>query len=120
MSEHLRSSFRLSSMGGLQKLTLLSLATMVNTHIEEKENTIDLTTLVMNGDRSPRLYKIIEEDNDGNSSVEHGWRVMMEDNRLLNDVRFRDQFLYKAEIVQQFNDGDISIIEGRCSLFRIE
>ena len=51
MSEHLRSSCHmcLSSMGGLQKLTLLALATMVNTHMDERENMIDLTTLVMKG-----------------------------------------------------------------------
>ena len=99
-------------MGGLQELTLLALATIVSTHVQESVNKIDLTTLVMNGDKSPRLYQVIEEDNDGNFSVEQGWRMMKEDSKLLTEVRFRDQFLYNTDIVQQFNDGEIAIIEG--------
>ena len=53
MSEYLRISCHmcLSSMGGVQKLTLLALATMVN--MDESVNKIVLTTLVMNGDKSP-------------------------------------------------------------------
>ena len=38
--------------------------------------------------------------------------MMKEDNKLLTEVRFRDQFLYNTDIVQQFNDGEIAIIEG--------
>ena len=114
MSEYVRISCHmcLSSMGGVQRLTLLALATMVNTHNDESVNKIDLTTLVMKGDKSPRLYKVIEEDNDGNFSVEQGWRQMKEDNKLLTEVYFRDQFLYNTDIVQQFNDGEITIKEG--------
>ena len=75
-------------------------------------NKIDLTTLVMNGEMSPKLYQVIKEDNDRNLSVEQGWRMMKEDNKLLNDVSFRDQFLYNTDIVQQFTDDEIAIIEG--------
>ena len=114
MSEYLRISCHmcLSSMGGVQRLTLLALATMVNTHNDESVNKIDLTTLVMNGEMSPKLYQVIKEDNDRNLSVEQGWRMMKEDNKLLNDVSFRDQFLYNTDIVQQFTDDEIAIIEG--------
>ena len=89
MSEHLRISCHicLNSMGGVQKLTLLALATMVNTHVDESVN---MTTLVMRGDKFPRLYKVIEEYNDGNFFEEQGWHMMKEDNTLLNDVGFRD------------------------------
>ena len=39
--------------------------------------------------------------------------MMKEDNTLLNDVGFRDQFLYSKDIVKKFNDGEIAIIEGK-------
>ena len=65
-----------------------------------------------NVDNSPRLYKVIEKDKDGKFSMELGWRLMKEGNRLLNDLRFRDQFLFNADIVRGFNEGKIIIVEG--------
>ena len=37
--------------------------------------------------------------------------MMKDDNRLVNDVRFRDQFIYSMDIVQKFKEGEIAIIE---------
>ena len=101
--------------GMFQKITLLTLATMVNSHTEEGMNNIDMTTLVRKGsdvDKSPRLYKVIEKDKDGKFSMELGWSMMKGDNRLLNDLRFRGQFLFNTDIVRGFNEGKIVIVEG--------
>ena len=105
-------------MGMLKKMTLLTLATMVNSQSEEGMNNMDMTTLVRKGsdvDKSPRLYKVITKDKDGKFSMELGWRMMKKDNRLLNDLRFRDQFMFNADIVRGFNDGKIVLIEGKLS-----
>ena len=74
-----------------------------------------MATLVRKGsdvDKSPRLYKVITKDKDGKFSMELGWSMMKEDNRLLNDLRFRDQFLFNTDTVRGFNEGKIVIVEG--------
>ena len=98
-----------------QMIKLLTLTLMVNSHTEEGMNNIDMTTLVRKGsdvDKSPRLYKVIEKEKDGKFSMELGWRMMKGENRLLNDLRFRDQFLFNTDIVRGFNEGKIVIVEG--------
>ena len=81
---------------------------------------IDLTTLVRKdstGNNSPRLFKVIAKDNEGQFPVEEGWQLMEKDNRLLSDHRFRDQFLYNPEMVHDFNNGSLTFMEGKISIY---
>jgi len=68
------------------------------------------------GDVTPRLFKVIVKDSEGQFPEEEGWQIVEEDNSLIFDQHFLDQFLDNPEMVQDFEDESLAFVEGTVPL----
>ena len=100
----------------LLKLMVLAQATMVAMGEEEIVSEMDMTTSLGEesaGADTPRLFKVIAKDSEGQFPVEEGWQLVSDDDTLLYDQHFLNQFLDTLDMNQDFNAFNLAFVEGR-------
>ena len=59
-----------------------------------------------------RVFKVIEKDSEGEISEEEGWRIVPEDETLLYDDDFLNQFLVSPDMMDQYMSDELAFIES--------
>ena len=59
-----------------------------------------------------RVFKVIEKDSEGEISEEEGWRIVPEDETLLYDDDFLNQFLVSPDMMDQYMSNELAFIES--------
>ena len=59
-----------------------------------------------------RVFKVIEKDSEGEILEEEGWRIVPEDETLLYDDDFLNQFLVSPDMMDQYMSDELAFVES--------
>ena len=59
-----------------------------------------------------RVFKVIEKDSEGEILEEEGWRIVPEDETLLYDDDFLNQFLVSPDMMDQYMSDQLAFVES--------